>query len=88
MLALLRAAPLDAPALGLVTRNGFALLTGTLAPDATPGERLDVAVLEREILIPDLGDDQAALAHREVLWYTKDAAEAAAQVASGRPPQR
>jgi uncharacterized protein (DUF1015 family) len=84
LLAALRAAPLDRPALGLVTPDGFALLTGALAPEATPGERLDVAVLEREILIPDLGDDQAALAHRDVLWYTKDAAEATADVASGR----
>ena len=84
LLAALRAAPLDAPAMGLVTRDGFALLTGTLAADATPGERLDVAVLEREILIPDLGDDQAALAHREALWYTKDAAEAVEEVTSGK----
>jgi len=80
----LLAAPLDAPALGLITRSGCALLTGALPEDATPGERLDVAVLERDILIPDLGDDQAALAHREVLWYTKDVAEAAAEVASGK----
>jgi len=83
LLTLLHAAPLDRPALGLITPGGFALLTGTLPDDATPGERLDVAVLERDVLIPDLGDDQAALAHREALWYTKDAAEAAAQVADG-----
>jgi len=78
------AAPLHAPAMGLITRDGCALLTGSLADDATPAERLDVAVLEREILIPDLGDDQAALAHRQALWYTKDVAEAAAEVASGQ----
>ncbi len=84
LLELLRTAPLDQPAVGLVTRDGCALLTGTLPPDATPGERLDVAVLEREVLVPDLGDDQAALAHRDALWYTKDAAEAAAQVAGGQ----
>jgi uncharacterized protein (DUF1015 family) len=80
----LHAAPLDTPAMGLITRDGFTLLTGSAAADATPGERLDVAVLEREILVPDLGDDQAALAHREVLWYTKDAAEAADEVHSGK----
>jgi uncharacterized protein (DUF1015 family) len=84
LMELLHSAPLTQPALGLVTRSGFALLTGTLAPDASPGERLDVAVLEREVLVPDLGDDQAALAHRDALWYTKDAAEAAAQVAAGQ----
>jgi uncharacterized protein (DUF1015 family) len=83
LMAKLHAAPPDTPALGLVTPRGFALLTGGLPTDATPGERLDVAVLEREVLIPDLGDDQAALAHRDALWYTKDAADAAAQVASG-----
>ena len=83
LLSLLHAAPLDRPALGLVTGDGFALLTGVLPDDASPGERLDVAVLERDVLIPDLGDDQAALAHRDALWYTKDAAEAAAQVADG-----
>ena len=83
LLAALRAAPLDAPALGLVRPDGFTLLTGTLPADATPGERLDVAVLEREVLIPDLGDDQAALAHRDALWYTKDAQEAVDQVTAG-----
>ena len=84
LLAALHSAPLDAPALGLVRPDGFALLTGTLTLDATPGERLDVAVLEREVLIPDLGDDQAALAHRDALWYTKDPHEAVREVTSGR----
>ena len=83
LIVALHDAPLDQPAMGLVTREGFALLTGTLPPGATPGERLDVAVLEREVLIPDLGDDQAALAHRDALWYTKDAVEAAREVSSG-----
>ena len=83
LLAALHAAPLDAPAMGLVRPDRFALLTGTLGPDATPGERLDVAVLEREVLIPDLGDDQAALSHREALWYTKDPQQAVDEVASG-----
>ncbi len=84
LLSALHSAPLDAPALGLVTADGFSLMTGTLAADATPGERLDVAVLEREVLIPDLGEDQAALAHHEALWYTKDAQEAVDEVRSGK----
>jgi uncharacterized protein (DUF1015 family) len=83
LLSALYAAPPEQPAMGLVTADGFSLLTATLPADATPGERLDVAVLEREILVPDLGDDQAALAHRDALWYTKDAAEAVQEVTSG-----
>ena len=84
LLAALAAAPEDAPALGLLTREGARLLTAPPpGPSASPAERLDVAALEREILIPHLGADQAALAHDEVLSYTKDAAEAAALVARG-----
>ena len=68
LLAALAAAPEDAPALGL-------LLPGRRAPadrggpagDVAPAERLDVAVIEREILLPHLGADQAALAHDGVL---------------------
>jgi uncharacterized protein (DUF1015 family) len=84
LLAALAAAPADAPALGLITRDGMRLLTAAPAPPGTsPAGRLDVAALEREILIPHLGADQAALAHDEVLSYTKDAAEAEALVADG-----
>ncbi|MGE0028874.1 MAG: DUF1015 family protein [Thermoleophilia bacterium] len=84
LLAALAAAPEDAPALGLVTADGMALLTAPPAPPGTsPASRLDVAALEREILIPHLGADQAALAHDEVLSYTKDAAEAEALVRDG-----
>lgn len=84
LLAALAAAPEDAPALGLVTADGMALLTAPPTPPGTsPAGRLDVAALEREILIPHLGADQAALAHDEVLSYTKDAAEAAALVRDG-----
>ena len=84
LLAALEAAPEDAPALGLITRDGMRLLTAPPAPPGTsPGARLDVAVLEREILVPHLGADQAALAHDDELTYTKDAAEAAALVADG-----
>jgi uncharacterized protein (DUF1015 family) len=83
LLAALAGAPEDRPAIGLVTPGGMSLLTGDLADGLGAGDRLDVAVLEREVLIPDLGADQARLAHDGLLTYTKDAAEAAALVASG-----
>ncbi|WP_217922923.1 DUF1015 family protein [Miltoncostaea oceani] len=83
LLAALEAAPEDSAALGLVTADGMRLLTAPARPGMSPAERLDVAALEREILVPHLGADQAALAHDEVLSYTKDAAEAAGLVASG-----
>jgi uncharacterized protein (DUF1015 family) len=81
--AALAEAPEEATALGLVLPGGMRLLTGAPREGATPGERLDVAALEREVLVPGLGADQAALAHDGVLSYTKDAAEAARLVASG-----
>jgi uncharacterized protein (DUF1015 family) len=81
--AALADAPEDRPAIGLVLPEGMRLLTGAARGDATPGERLDAAALEREILVPALGADQAALAEEGVLTYTKDAGEAAALVASG-----
>jgi uncharacterized protein (DUF1015 family) len=81
--AALADAPADAPALGLVRPDGMRLLTGRPHGGASPGERLDAAVLEREILIPALGADQAALTAGGVLGYTKDAAEAARLVATG-----
>ncbi len=49
--AALTDAPEDAPALGLVRPDGMRLLTGQAHGDAGPGERLDAAVLEREILV-------------------------------------
>ena len=80
----LAAAPEDAPAVGLITAAGARLLTAPAPPPGTsPADRLDVAAIEREILVPHLGADQAALAHDEVLSYTKDAHEAAGLVASG-----
>ncbi|WP_217914575.1 DUF1015 family protein [Miltoncostaea marina] len=82
--AALRDAPEDAPAIGLLRPGGAWLLTGEPGPAASPAERLDVAALEREILVPHLGADQAALAHDEELSYTKDAAEAQALVEAGR----
>jgi uncharacterized protein (DUF1015 family) len=77
LLAALAAAPPDRPAVGLVLPDGAALLIGPEhAADATPAERLDVAVIENRILLPGLGADQAALAHEGVLTYVKDPAEA------------
>lgn len=83
LLAALAAAPDDVPTLGLVTPDGMRLLTLPGSPGDTPAARLDVAVLEREVLVPDLGEDQAALSHHGVLTYVKDAREAAGLVASG-----
>ena len=83
LLDALAAAPEDAPAVGLLTPGRAQLLTGTADPSLSAGRRLDVAALEREILLPHLGADQAALAHDEVLSYTKDAAEAQSLVESG-----
>jgi len=83
----LRAALADADqraaAAGLVTPEGMWLLTREIGADASPAERLDVAVLERELLVPDLGADQAALAHDGLLTYTKDDAEAVSLVSDG-----
>lgn len=84
LIAALDAAPAQTPVLGLVRPGSITLLSGGAGPDATPGERLDVAALEREVLIPHLGADQAKLAHDGELTYVKDAREAAALVADGR----
>ncbi len=81
--AALADAPEDAPALGLLLPSGARLLTLPARQDASPGERLDVAVIESEILLPHLGADQAALSHEGVLSYAKDAAEAARRVVAG-----
>ena len=77
-------APDATPVLGLVLPGGMSVLSGGAPPGASPGERLDVATLEREVLVPHLGADQARLAHDGELAYVKDAAEAAAMVADGR----
>ena len=83
MLAALDGAPTDAPAFGLIAPGGYSLLTGAPDADATPAQRLDVAVLERRVLVPGLGADQAKLAHDGLLSYTKDTADAADRVARG-----
>ncbi len=83
LLSALGEAPETAPAFGLVRPRSMSLLTGARDADASPAERLDVAVLERRVLIPGLGADQAQLAHDGELGYTKDARDAAERVASG-----
>lgn len=83
LVAALDEAPAGVPALGLVRPGGMWFLSGGAPGDASPGQRLDVATLEREVLVPHLGADQARLAHDGELTYVKDAAEAAGLVASG-----
>ena len=83
LVAALAEAPEGAPALGLLRPGSATLLTGAADPSLSAAGRLDVAAIEREILLPHLGADQAALAHDEVLSYTKDAAEAQELVESG-----
>jgi uncharacterized protein (DUF1015 family) len=83
LLAQLAEAPVDAPALGLVRPDGAALLQCAPPAGASPAERLDVGVLERELLVAGLGADQAKLAHDGLLEYTKDAGEAWQMVRGG-----
>lgn len=81
--AALDAAPVDQVAAGLVLPDRAMLLT-TPREGATAAERLDLAVLERDLLVPALGGDQAHLAHEGLLTYTKDARDAWHAVRSGR----
>lgn len=83
LMARLEAAPVDEPAVGLITPRGAELLCCRANPGATPAERLDVRVLERDILVPTFDADQAKLAHDGALTYTKDAGDAWQQVHSG-----
>jgi uncharacterized protein (DUF1015 family) len=83
LLRMLGDAPADEPALGLVTADDAALLRCPALPGASPAERLDVRVLERDLLVPGFGADQAKLAHDGVLTYTKDADDAWHRVRSG-----
>ena len=64
------------PSFGLVRAGSAELLTLPPAEGDSPGERLDVAVLERNVFLAGYDRDQAELAHDGVLTYTKDAAEA------------
>jgi uncharacterized protein (DUF1015 family) len=94
--ALAGAPPSPAPAFGLVRPDGAALLTAAPVDDASPAAALDTAVLEREILMPAFGADQAALSARDVLSYEKEAGGAWERVRGGdaaaalilRPPTK
>ncbi|MGB1627321.1 MAG: hypothetical protein ACPHET_06040, partial [Miltoncostaeaceae bacterium] len=81
--AALAAAPADLVAAGLVLPDRAMLLT-TPRAGTTAAEQLDLAVLERDLLVPALGGDQAHLAHEGLLTYTKDARDAWDTVRSGR----
>ena len=83
LVARLEAADSSEAALGLITPDRTELLCRPTDPDASPAERLDVRVLERDILVPTFGADQAKLAHDGALTYTKDAEDAWQQVHSG-----
>jgi uncharacterized protein (DUF1015 family) len=83
LLEALRAAPPGQPAFGLVRPDGVALLAVSLGPGDSPAARIDAAALEREVLLPAFGADQAALTASGVLSYTSDADEAAGLVRSG-----
>ena len=75
--------PVDAPAFGLVTPAGAAVLTCD-APDVpSPAAHLDVAVLEELVFRRTFGRDQAELSRDGVLTYVKDTAEAYELGASG-----
>ncbi len=76
--------PQYAPSFGLVTPQGAAVITGEQQTDASPAAQLDVSVLEERILRRAFGEDQATLAHRGVLSYVKDTAEAWELGRSGR----
>jgi uncharacterized protein (DUF1015 family) len=80
--AALAAAPAGQVAAGLVLPDRAVLLT-TPREGSSAAERLDLAVLERDLLVPALGGDQAHLAHEGLLTYTKDARDAWDTVRSG-----
>jgi hypothetical protein len=76
LITMLADTPVDSPAFGLVTPDGAAVMTQPPIGDPSPAARLDVAVLERLVLQPAYGRDQAQLAHDGILTYVKDTAEA------------
>lgn len=80
--AALAAAPADHVAAGLVLPDRALLLT-TPRSGGTASERLDLAVLERSLLVPAFGGDQAHLAHDGILSYTKGSTDAWEKVRSG-----
>jgi uncharacterized protein (DUF1015 family) len=83
LMAALDAAPPERPAFGLILPDGQALLLGRHGADDSPAGRLDTVALERDLLVPSLGADQAALAARRALSYTQVPAEAWRAVRTG-----
>jgi uncharacterized protein (DUF1015 family) len=83
VLAALARAPADRPAFGLLLPDRAALLVGEHDDDPSPTAQLDTVALERLVLEPALGGDQALLGARGVLSYTQDAAEAWRRVREG-----
>jgi uncharacterized protein (DUF1015 family) len=83
VLAALARAPADRPAFGLLLPHRAALLLGEYDDDPSPAAHLDTVALERQLLEPALGGDQAHLGSRGVLAYTQDAAEAWRRVREG-----
>lgn len=84
MLAGLAAAPRDRLAVGLVRPGWAAVAVGPPRDDPSPAARIEAAMIEREVLVPAFGADQAHLAHDGILSYTKDAEEAFELVETGR----
>jgi uncharacterized protein (DUF1015 family) len=76
--------PSDQPVVGVVTRDAHRVVTLPASSDSSPAARLDLSVIERTLLVPHLGGDQAALARDGALTYVKDAREAARMVRDGR----
>ena len=74
----------DESAFGLVTPDGFTLLTKAVGAGSSPSARLDTSVLERDILERAFRRDQATLSHDGLLTYVKDSTEAARLVTDGR----
>jgi len=83
LMAALDAAPAERPAFGLILPDGQALLLGRHGGDDSPAGRLDTVALERDLLVPSLGADQAVLAARRALSYTQEPAEAWRAVRTG-----
>jgi uncharacterized protein (DUF1015 family) len=76
LLDALRRAPADGPAVGLVRPQGAVLVTAPPVGGSSPAARLDTTWLERELLLPAFGADQATLTADGTLGYTKDPEEA------------
>lgn len=81
--AALDEAATDRLVFGLMRPDSLQVVTGPERNDPSPAARIEAAMIERLVLVPSLGADQAALAHAGLLSYTKDATEAWELVHSG-----